>query len=124
MGVADVADGLERPQSTAEIDRWWFGFCAPDQDVFGWLELRWYPRRRIAHYTASVVGRHRGLIVAVDDAIPMKSPSRSLEFRHTGMWAHHVCEEPWERWTVGLEAYGVALDSRLGLQRKDCIRSG
>jgi len=30
--------------------------------------------------------------------------------RTTGLWADHTCETPLEHWTVGVEAFGVALD--------------
>lgn len=103
-------DGLERPDPSAPVDRWWFEFCDQAADAFGWVEFRHYPSQGLAHYSCAVTGFDRPLIVAVDDAIVMRQPTRSLEFRNSGMWAHHVCEEPWARWTVGLEAFGVELD--------------
>lgn len=108
--MSDVALDLERPDPSAPVDRWWFEFCAPASDAFGWLEFRHYPALGLAHYSFAVTGFERQPMIAVDDAIPMREPTRSLEFRNSGMWAHHVCEQPWERWTVGLEAFGVTLD--------------
>ena len=33
-----------------------------------------------------------------------------LELRAPGLWADHVCEEDEQRWTVGLEAFGIVFD--------------
>src|SRR5690606_22627317 len=35
---------------------------------------------------------------------------RTLEFRTTGLWAAHICETPFDHWTVGLEAFGLGID--------------
>lgn len=99
----------ERPDPRASVDRWWFEFVSVDGPS-GWVDLRWYPNRRRAVYASVIVVPDGRLIVTVDDEIPMAEPSRSLEFRHAGLWAQHVCETPWEHWTVGLEAYGTAVD--------------
>lgn len=32
----------------------------------------------------------------------------SLEIRAEGLWADHNCESPFEHWSIGLEAFGVA----------------
>jgi hypothetical protein len=83
---------------------------AAEHDLAGWVEFRWWPHRRMATYACAIVAPQRRLIVAVDDELSMSTPTRSLEFRHTGMWAQHVCETPWEHWTVGLEAFGTEVD--------------
>jgi hypothetical protein len=36
--------------------------------------------------------------------------ARTLEIRSEGLWADHICEEPMRRWTIGNEAFAVALD--------------
>ena len=37
-------------------------------------------------------------------------PRQGLEIRADGLWAELTCETPFEHWTYGLEAFGVALD--------------
>jgi len=47
------------------------------------------------------------LVVDPEAAIP---GGRSLEVRAEGLWCNHTCETPFDHWTLGLEAFGVALD--------------
>jgi hypothetical protein len=74
--------------------------------AFTWLTFQ--PNRRRAWYW-SVLARtgHRQLHVA-DVEAPL--PNRGLRVRTTGLWAEHVCEVPFEQWTVQNECYAVALD--------------
>ncbi|MEM8904867.1 MAG: hypothetical protein AAGF02_14290 [Actinomycetota bacterium] len=48
--------------------------------------------------------------MVADAEMPWPRPERYLEIRGRGLWAHHVCEEPLRRWSVGLEAVAVAHD--------------
>lgn len=50
----------------------------------------------------------RAVLVAAVDLAPPRPPG--LEVRGPGIWADHVVEEPFERWSLGLEAFGVGLD--------------
>ncbi len=106
MNPASADD--ERPNPALDVDRWWFEW-ATAEGPSGWVDLRWYPSRELAVYACVVVLGDGRLVVTVDDEVPMATPTRSLEFRHAGLWAQHVCETSWEHWTVGLEAYGTAV---------------
>ena len=106
MDIAPAA--AERPNPDLDVDRWWFEWATADGPS-GWVDLSWYPSRELAVYACVVVLDDGRLVVTVDDEVPMATPKRSLEFRHAGLWAQHVCETPWEHWTVGLEAYGTAV---------------
>ena len=57
------------------------------------------------------MGAKRPLTIVVDPAIKIPKLSPYLEFRAEGIWAQHVCETPLKHWTVGLEAFGVTLDT-------------
>ncbi len=46
------------------------------------------------------------VIVAPDLALPRGA---GLELRGPGLWADHNVEEPFVRWSLGLEAFGVAV---------------
>lgn len=48
------------------------------------------------------------LVVVRDHEIPLPR-TRDLEVRADGLWAQMVCETPMEHWSIGLEAFGVAL---------------
>ena len=47
-------------------------------------------------------------LVIVDNDV--ESPGRGWELRSPGLWADHVCEQPDEHWSYGLEAFALAID--------------
>ncbi len=107
-------EGRHQPGS----DRQWeesytFDFAAADGSVGGYVRLGIRPADGVAWYwTAFVSGRsgpHPPLVLVRDHDVPLPR-GRSLEVRASGLWADHTCETPLEHWTVGLEAFGVALD--------------
>ena len=56
-----------------------------------------------------VVGDGRRLVTVVEQHAPV--PRRgALDLRSEALWLDLVCEAPLEHWSVGLEAFGVALD--------------
>jgi len=61
-----------------------------------------------AWYWAALVRKGQPLLhLAVLDA---GLPVHGLMLRTTGLWAEHICEAPFEQWTVANEAHAVALD--------------
>jgi hypothetical protein len=50
---------------------------------------------------------HDLVVLAEPDAPP---PRAGLEVRASGLWADAIEEEPGERWTIGLEAFALAVD--------------
>ena len=50
------------------------------------------------------------LLHLVDWEVPLPRPGAGLTVRSAGLWADHVCEAPFQQWTVANEAYAVALD--------------
>ena len=103
-------EGRHRP---APAPRWeesyGFDFAAGDGSVGGYVRLGLRPGEGGAWYWAAVVGPDRPLVLVRDHDVPLPR-GRSLEVRTSGLWAGHTCETPREHWTVGLEAFGVALD--------------
>jgi hypothetical protein len=55
-----------------------------------------------------VLPERPGPVVVRDHDVPL--PRGGLEVRADGLWGEQVCETPFEHWTYGLEAFGVALD--------------
>ncbi len=90
-----------------------FDFTATDGSVGGYVRLGVRPGDGVAWYWAAFVsgtaGPHPPLVLVRDHDVPLPR-GRSLEVRTSGLWADHTCETPFEHWTVGVEAFGVALD--------------
>jgi hypothetical protein len=127
----------ERPHVAPDpCPRWWsetwtFDFCStaviePEGDAaadtrgdaagdaagagviggYAWFTV--LPAQHRCWYWSALVRSGERLVSLVDLDVPM---SRAvLEIRSSALWAMHVCEEPLSRWTVGNEAFGVALD--------------
>ena len=57
-----------------------------------------------------MVGPDRALVTVIDNAVPFPTNYESLELRTDGLWADHHVETPLEHFSLGLEAFGVALD--------------
>jgi hypothetical protein len=69
---------------------------------------------------AALVGDGRPLVSLVADDLPR--PRVGLEVRGPGIWAAAECETPLDHWSLGLEAFAVALDDpwdALGAARGD-----
>ncbi len=65
-------------------------------------------RRTDAWFAARVDGP-RDVVVAVSDPSLSRPRGPHLEVRAPGLWADHVLEEVGLRWSLGVEAYGVAV---------------
>ena len=89
---------------------WWeLVFWAGDASLAGSVRLTLVPDAGRAWYWADVVGTGRPLVSARDDEVELPR-SRALEVRAEGLWSALTCETPLEHWSVGLEAFAVALD--------------
>lgn len=90
-------------------ESWYFDFMDDAGTFGGYVRLGLYPNLGVTWFWACVVGEDRRLVTVIDHTVPIpKAPS--LEFRADGLWADHTIEEPCERWSLGLESFGVALD--------------
>jgi len=127
MGAMPPAPEDELPHAPGRASDWrevWtFAFATPDAQLGG---LARYSRRRDhAWYEAALVGEHRPLAVVLDHEVPFRSSA--FEVRTTGLWADHVCETPYDHWTVGLEAFALGVDDPaelLGRQHGDQVPLG
>jgi hypothetical protein len=93
-------------------DGWWEAWqldVAGDDGVGIAVRLACAPALGIAWWWTHVLlpGRS-GPVVVRDHEVPL--PRVGLEVRADGLWGELVCETPFEHWTYGLEAFGVALD--------------
>jgi len=109
--IVDPADETAHPPGPELLwsESWYFDFASPDAGLGGYVRVGHYPNLGVVWYWACLVGRGRPLVTVVDHTV---APPRSgsLELRGPGLWADHNIEEPLGRWSLGLEAFGVALD--------------
>lgn len=90
-------------------ESWYFDFALADGSLGMAVRLAFRPGENRAWYWAHLVGSGRPLVAVRDHDVDIPR-GRNLEVRASGLWADFVCETPMEHWTVGLEAFGVALD--------------
>jgi hypothetical protein len=102
-------------------ESWYLDFTAADGGLAGYVRLALRPGDRTASFWAAMVGGGPTLVTMRDDDVAPPS-GRALEVRASGLWTELVCETPLDHWSVGLEAFGVALDDPLeawGRERGD-----
>lgn len=105
-GAPRPADEGRHPGSAAE--QWLFsaGTVGLDRSLVVHLSLVRAEQR--AAFAAAVRLEPTYAVVLVAADLPM--PKRGLELRGPGIWADHNVEEPLERWSLGLEAFGVGIE--------------
>jgi hypothetical protein len=96
----------EQRHRAAVVEAWWFWGWLRDGSagLYVGLELR---GRRFDYWAGLVRAGHPYLHVVELDGTGLRS---GLEIKPERMWADHVCDEPFRQWSLGNEAYGVALD--------------
>ncbi|CAA9232921.1 MAG: hypothetical protein AVDCRST_MAG10-1260 [uncultured Acidimicrobiales bacterium] len=102
-------------------ESWYLDFVAGDGRLAGYVKLTLRPGEGTAWFWAGMVGGGPTLVTVRDHEVPMPT-GRGLEVRASGLWTELVCETPLDHWSVGLEAFGVALDDPLeawGRERGD-----
>ena len=111
--VASVAAGDERRHRAGPerlwCESWDFDFAAPDGSLGGYARLGLYANLGVAWYWAALVGRGRRLVTVRDHDIELPRGAE-LEVRGQGLWSAMNCETPLDHWSIGLEAFAVALD--------------
>ena len=102
-------------------ESWYLDFVAGDGRLAGYVRLTLRPAERTAWFWVGMVGGGPALVTVRDHEVPLPA-GRGLEVRSSGLWTELVCETPLDHWSVGLEAFGVALDDPLeawGRERGD-----
>jgi hypothetical protein len=106
--AADEGRHLSGPE-TWWGESWYFDFWAPDGRLGGFARLSLYPNQNVAWWWSYLVGHERPLVMLREHSVSM--PRTGMEIRDTGVWACLTPETPHDHWSVGLEAFAVALDS-------------
>lgn len=114
MPFPRASAGDERPHTPGPeplwSESWYFDFASASGDLGGYVRIGRYPNLGVCWYWACLVGADRRLVTVIDHAVPLPRVASSLEIRTDGLWADHTCEAPLDHWSLGLEAFGVALD--------------
>jgi hypothetical protein len=101
------------PRHRAGPDRWWaerYGFeCVLTTRVLR-VEYTLLPRQGRCWFVAMVGELNDRVVLCRDLEVPLPAVRSVLEIRSGALWSHAVCEQPFEHWTVAMEAYAVALD--------------
>jgi hypothetical protein len=108
LTIGPAEEGRHRPGP----GRWWSEtWCfevvlGPQAGALAAITI--LPGRNQAWYWAGVVRPGAPLVVLHD--LGLRLPARRLEIRGEALWADHINEEPFEHWTIGNEAYALAVD--------------
>jgi hypothetical protein len=100
----------EGPHPTSSAEEWTFSFWAVDGALGVIVLLRLLPVARRSWYWSALVRRDAPLLHLTDWEAPLPRSGAGLAVRSSGLWADHICEAPFQQWTVANEAYAVALD--------------
>jgi hypothetical protein len=90
-------------------ESWYFDFASTDGRLGGCLRLGLYPNLGVAWYWAYLVGDGVGLLTVKHHEARLPKGD-VLEVREDGVWSAIHCETAHDHWSVGLEAFAVALD--------------
>ena len=116
--MTDAADERRHPSGEGRLwqESWYFDFAARDGSIGGYVRLGFYPNLGAAWFWAYLVGDGRPLVAVRDHELAIPS-GQELEVRGEGVWSSLNCEAPLDHWTVGVEAFGVALDDPVDAYR-------
>jgi len=89
-------------------ESWYVDFSNAD-GVGGYVRLGLYPNLGVAWWWAYIVTPEH-LFVVRDHDVPLPKGD-ALDIRADSLWASMTCETPMEHWSIGLESFGVLLDS-------------
>jgi hypothetical protein len=100
------ADDRDRPGED-DVDVIDVEFVADDLSLAGLLRLDLRRPAGATRFLASILRPGQETVTVLDHDLPLATGA--FEFRAPGVWVELCCEEPLEHWTVGLEAFGLAL---------------
>jgi hypothetical protein len=98
----------ERVHAASTYEEFTFAFWSSSGDMGGYTSLVIEPSG--VSYAAAFVQVGRPLLHVSDANLPPLRSGDHLLVKGEGMWAEHICESPFEQWTVTNETYAAALD--------------
>jgi hypothetical protein len=108
---AGALEGRHAPGSAQSwSENWQFDF-ADVAGLGGYVRIALYPNQQRAWCWANLVVPGRdGPVIVRDHEVPLPRGA-ALAARSEGLWCELTCETPMEHWSIGVEAFGVALDT-------------
>ncbi len=94
----------------SEREAWLIDFFSADGSLGGFMGLSFHPDEGQAWYWAALVGNGRPYLLVRDLEVDLPRMPASREIRSQALWADLNCETPFDHWSFGLEAFGVAMD--------------
>ena len=79
--------------------------------ITGFVRLTRLPSRGVCWCWVVVRSPELGIVVDRDNDVPAPRREDSLEVRGDGLWLELVCETPFEHWGIGLEAFGLRVET-------------
>lgn len=93
--------------SSSWSETWEFRAATDDRATAVAVAVVRRPAEGQVSYRAALLGRSRPPVIVIDHELT--PPRVGLEIRGSGIWADHICEQPHEHWTLGLECFALAL---------------
>jgi len=105
--AAGPLPGDERRHPDAPVEEWLFTCWTADATVGIVSGYRIVSASR-GWYWAALARAGRPLLHVAEWDVPLRSDP--LLVKAAGLWAEHICDDPFRQWTVGNETYASALD--------------
>jgi hypothetical protein len=98
----------EGVHAASAAEEWTFAFWLPDGSCGGYTSL--VRNEAGVSYFAALVRVGEPLLHVSDLGGPPLRSVDHLIVKSEGLWAEHICEDPFTQWTIANETYAVALD--------------
>ena len=103
LAVSVDVERVREPFDVIDVEFW-----SPTAEICGVVRWEIDAAGGATRVLVIVDGRTVGTIVMSAPDLPI--PRNALSLRGPGVWCELVCETPLAHWTVGLEAFGVAIN--------------
>lgn len=100
-GTSHVAAGA--PRDVIDVE-----WAATDGSAGGLVRVDVRADRGATAFLAALVRPGRDPVVVIDHDLPL--PGAAIELRAPGIWTELLCEVALDHWTIGLEAFALAVD--------------
>ncbi len=110
MEIGRAEESPHEPGPEDGWSEWWsLAWWSRDATLGGSVRLEVFPDLGRSWLWATCIGPWR-LSVSVDEPDAPLPPAGGLELRTSGLWVDPIIQTPGSHMTVGLEAFGVAMD--------------
>lgn len=113
LSAVTLSTSDDRPHPPDDDPTWseTWGFDLASDEITGFVRFTRLPSRGLCWCWVVVRSPELGIVVVRDDDVQLPRREDSLEVRGDGLWLELVCETPFEHWGIGLEAFGLRVES-------------